>query len=216
LVEGLLRLLRRSDREGLGAAGVRQVVLAGALLAMATVAAACSSPAHTGSATPSASPPPGSPTRGQGSPSPPAGQGPAVPGTGSRTPLTLLTGYTAYGTIVETGSGFTVYAFSADTPASSNCAGVCAAMWRPVAPPVAPHYAVGILPGLVASITRADGSRQLTYGGHPLYTYRADQAPGHIDGQAVSSYGGTWLVVSTSGQPATVPSRQPGAPPGGA
>ena len=48
------------------------------------------------------------------------------------------------------------------------------------------------LPGRVATIKRSDGSPQLTYNGHPLYTYIGDSAPGQARGNNLSLYGGLW------------------------
>jgi predicted lipoprotein with Yx(FWY)xxD motif len=54
------------------------------------------------------------------------------------------------------------------------------------------------LPGKVATITRTNGSRQLTYNGHPLYTYVGDTAPGQARGNNLNLNGGLWHVVPAS------------------
>ena len=48
------------------------------------------------------------------------------------------------------------------------------------------------LPGQVGTITRTDGSRQLTYNGHPLYTYIGHSAPGQARGNNLDLNGGLW------------------------
>jgi predicted lipoprotein with Yx(FWY)xxD motif len=76
-------------------------------------------------------------------------------------------------TVLTNAMGFTLYSFAPDTPASSKCYGSCAVYW----PPVTGAKAAGQgLPGKVTTIVRTDGSRQLAYNGHPLYTYVGDTA----------------------------------------
>jgi predicted lipoprotein with Yx(FWY)xxD motif len=55
------------------------------------------------------------------------------------------------------------------------------------------------LPGRIGTITRTDGSRQLTYNGHPLYTYIGDSAPGQARGNNLDLNGGLWHEVRVSG-----------------
>ena len=56
----------------------------------------------------------------------------------------------------------------------------------------------GMLPVSVTTITRTDGSHQLTYNGHPLYTYIGDTAPGQASGNNLNLNGGLWHEVPTS------------------
>jgi predicted lipoprotein with Yx(FWY)xxD motif len=121
-----------------------------------------------------------------------AGASPAAP---AATGAALKTA-TIRGTAVLTNAkGFTLYSFAPDTPASSKCYGSCAAYW----PPVTGTTAAGQgLPGKVATITRTGGSRQLTYNGHPLYTYIGDTAPGQARGNNLNLNGGLWHEVPAS------------------
>jgi hypothetical protein len=48
----------------------------------------------------------------------------------------------------------------------------------------------------VGTITRSDGTTQVTYNGHPLYYFSGDKAPGDTNGQGV---GGNWFTISPSG-----------------
>ena len=92
-------------------------------------------------------------------------------------------------TVLTNAKGFTLYSFAPDTPATSKCYGSCAAYW----PPVTGTTAIGQgVPGRVATITRTDGSEQLTYNGHPLYTYVGDTAPGQARGNNLNLNGGLW------------------------
>ena len=98
-------------------------------------------------------------------------------------------------TVLTNARGFTLYSFAPETPASSKCYGSCAAYWPPVtgAPAASPG-----LPGTIATITRTGGARQLTYNGHPLYTYIGDSAPGQANGNNLNLNGGLWHEVSVS------------------
>jgi predicted lipoprotein with Yx(FWY)xxD motif len=98
--------------------------------------------------------------------------------------------------VLANGKGFTLYSFAPDTPTTSKCYGSCAAYW----PPATGAAAAGSgLPGKTGTIKRTDGSLQLTYNGHPLYTYVGDSAPGQASGNTLNLNGGVWLVVPASG-----------------
>ena len=97
--------------------------------------------------------------------------------------------------VLTNAKGFTVYWFGPDTPTTSKCYGSCAAYWPPVTDTAAASH--GML-GRVGTITRTDGSRQLTYNGHPLYTYIADTAPGLARGNNINLNGGLWHEVLAS------------------
>jgi predicted lipoprotein with Yx(FWY)xxD motif len=108
---------------------------------------------------------------------------PAATGTALRT---AMIGGTR---VLTNAQGFTLYSFAPDTPGTSKCYGSCAAYW----PPVTGTTAAGQgLPGKVATITRTGGAHQLTYNGHPLYTYIGDTAPGQAKGNNLNLNGGLW------------------------
>jgi predicted lipoprotein with Yx(FWY)xxD motif len=121
-----------------------------------------------------------------------------VSGANSPAPATTtaLKTRTIAGTTVLTNSkGFTLYSFAPDTPTASKCYGTCAAYW----PPVLGTTAAGAgVPGTVRTIKRTDGSEQLTYNGHPLYTYAGDTAPGQANGNNINLNGGLWLEIRVS------------------
>ncbi len=95
-------------------------------------------------------------------------------------------------------NGMTLYMFANDAPGVSNCADQCAANWPPltVAEDERPTLAAGI-PGMLGVIARADGTRQVTFNGMPLYFWVKDAQPGDTTGHNVND---VWFVVS----PATV------------
>lgn len=98
--------------------------------------------------------------------------------------------------VLANAKGFTLYWFAPDTATKSVCNGSCAAYWPPVKGPVTAGPGI---PGKLGTITRADGSAQATYDGHPLYTYVGDSAPGQAHGNNLNLNGGLWHEVTTSG-----------------
>jgi predicted lipoprotein with Yx(FWY)xxD motif len=122
-----------------------------------------------------------------------------VAGASSPSPAATSTGLkttTIGGTTVLTNAkGFTLYSFAPDTPATSKCYGSCAAYWPPVTGTAAAGQGVS---GRVGTIKRTDGSEQLTYNGHPLYTYIGDAAPGQARGNNLNLNGGLWHEVPAS------------------
>jgi hypothetical protein len=53
--------------------------------------------------------------------------------------------------------------------------------------------------GTLGSITRSDGTKQVTYDGHPLYTYAGDKSPGQASGNRLNASGGLWYEMTVSG-----------------
>lgn len=107
---------------------------------------------------------------------------------------------TAYGRALVDRRGFALYLFTRDRSAHSTCYGACAAAWPPyVVAKRPPNAAHGASAGLVGSVRRVDGRRQVTYAGHPLYYYVSDRRPGQVLCQAVREFGGTWYVVARGG-----------------
>ena len=104
----------------------------------------------------------------------------------------------ADGAILVNGKGYTLYASSADTAKKSVCSSACAGIWSPLAVHGAPKLGAGLKKSLVGATVRADGSHQLTYGGHPLYTYQADTGPHLVNGQGLKDFGGTFYIVSAN------------------
>jgi predicted lipoprotein with Yx(FWY)xxD motif len=99
-------------------------------------------------------------------------------------------------TVLTSARGFTLYWFARDTPTRSNCAGVCAGYWPPLAG--TPLAAPGVT-GKLGTIKRSDGTTQVTYNGHPLYTYVGDTAPGQAFGNNLNLNGGLWHEMTVSG-----------------
>ena len=102
------------------------------------------------------------------------------------------------GKAVTDEKGWILYRFDKDTPkpAVSNCAGKCAETWPPALTDGDPELD-GISSDLVGTVQRADGTKQLTLAGWPLYRYIKDEKPGQWKGQGV---GKTWFVVAPDGK----------------
>ena len=171
----------------------KRFVLTLAALAISSVAlAGCS-------ATPSAS------SAGSGSGS--AASAPAATGDA------LATGKTSLGTVVVNGQGHTVYLFTNDTAGSgkSTCSGQCATVWPAVTTTSATPTVTGVT-GKVGTITRADGTMQVTLNGWPLYTFASDSNAGDVGGQKVQ---GTWFAVSAAGNKVTAAAGAASSPSSG-
>lgn len=106
------------------------------------------------------------------------------------------------GKVLTDSQGFTLYRFDKDTasPPKSNCEGDCAKTW-PVVPAGNAKVAAGTDASLMGEVTRADGTKQLTVDGWPMYRYAKDTGPGEANGQGV---GGTWFASAPDGKKAAV------------
>ena len=125
-----------------------------------------------------------------------AGSG-APAATASGGSAALKTGKVGTVTVLTTAKGLTVYTFAADTtPGKSSCYGSCAAYWPPV---TGTASAASGIPGTFATITRTDGTKQVTWNGHPLYTYVGDHGPGSASGNNLNINGGLWKEIVISG-----------------
>ena len=102
------------------------------------------------------------------------------------------------GQILVARNGMTLYMFASDRNGKSTCAGPCARFWPPYTG--APKAGSGLRASLLGTTTRGDGSTQVTYDGHPLYTYSGDPAPGDTNGQGVNTFGALWWVVAPDGR----------------
>jgi len=122
-----------------------------------------------------------------------AGGQPTTPSSGT---VAIKTGKVGGVTVLTNAKGLTVYTFAADSPGKSNCYSSCAAYWPPVTG--SPSHAAGI-PGTFGTTTRTDGTKQVTWNGHPLYTYVADGGPGQAKGNNLNLNGGLWKEIVVSG-----------------
>lgn len=112
----------------------------------------------------------------------------------------LSDGSTSNGQFLADGNGMPFYLFLDDHGSdTSTCTGDCATMWTPVTVASAdakPTASDGIDASLFGTITRDDGTFQVTYNGYPLYRYSKDMKAGDVNGQAVGS---KWYLVTAAG-----------------
>jgi predicted lipoprotein with Yx(FWY)xxD motif len=106
-------------------------------------------------------------------------------------PLTLQSAHQDQGErfVLAAQTGRTLYTFTPDALNQSNCKDACAKKWPPVT--VAPEEAK-LLTGVLSTISRDDGSKQLTVAGQPVYFYAGDQSVGDINGEGL---GDVWFVL---------------------
>jgi predicted lipoprotein with Yx(FWY)xxD motif len=104
------------------------------------------------------------------------------------------------GRILVVRRGRTLYLFEKDAGSRSACSGLCTSYWPPLRAPRATTLGRGLERSLLSTVKRANGTRQVTYGGHPLYRFAGDKAPGQATGQAMQAFGGGWYVVSPAGK----------------
>jgi len=107
---------------------------------------------------------------------------------------------TDLGSVLVDAEGKTLYVFDNDQGSTSSCEGGCATTWPPLATEGEPTAGDGVDAELLGTTERSDGTTQVTYDGHPLYTYNADTAAGDTNGQGV---GGIWWVMGADGQKIT-------------
>lgn len=117
-----------------------------------------------------------------------------------------------YGQILVDGSGRTLYVLTADKGSTSSCYSTCAGIWPPDTTTGMPASS-GVTASLVGTTARTDHTTQVTYNGHPLYTFSHDAKAGDVNGEGVATFGGIWYVVGTDGNAITAaPSSTPSTP----
>ena len=159
---------------------VRVATGMGGAAAVAVLAAACSSGGGSSSAAPAAS---------------------GAASGGGATVITTAT--TSAGSVLTDGSGRAVYLWVKDSGSTSACSGACTGAWPPVTTTGTVTASGGASASDLGTITRSDGSKQVTYDGHPLYYYAGDSGSGMASGQGSDSFGAKWWLVSPSGSDVT-------------
>jgi predicted lipoprotein with Yx(FWY)xxD motif len=107
-----------------------------------------------------------------------------------------------FGTSLRDGARMSLYVFMKDTQngGASACTGECAVEWPPLLTDGAPNAGEGVDASLLGTITREDGSLQVTYNGWPLYLYNVDVMPGDYYGHGLDDFGSRWFLVSPAGE----------------
>jgi predicted lipoprotein with Yx(FWY)xxD motif len=120
-----------------------------------------------------------------------------IPVTGE--PTINVSESTAFGPILVDDEGLSLYLFTNDTQngESSNCNDDCAAEWPPLLTQGSPVAGDGVDSTLLGTVTREDGSMQVTYNGWPLYYFHRDTTLGDTNGQGME---GVWFLVTPTGE----------------
>jgi predicted lipoprotein with Yx(FWY)xxD motif len=178
---------RAGSRSSAGRLGLlrRPLVALVALAAVGVLAAGCGSSNGSGSG--------GSGSGGYGS----GGAAPtSKPPSGM---ATVTAASTKLGMVLVDGSGRTLYLFEKDQPNQSACSGACVAAWPIDQSSGTPKAGGGVTASLLGTISRSDGTTQVTYNQHPLYYYAGDSGAGQENGQGVDAFGAAWFVVAPTG-----------------
>ena len=107
---------------------------------------------------------------------------------------------TAFGKVLVSANGHTLYLFRHDHGPKSTCYGACATNWPPLLTTSANVTGgSGVKGAMLGTTRRADGKLQVTYHGHPLYRFFLDKKAGQTKGQGLNFYGGRWYAVNANG-----------------
>jgi predicted lipoprotein with Yx(FWY)xxD motif len=119
------------------------------------------------------------------------------------------------GNILVDSQGRTLYLFSRDSGTKSQCSGACAVNWPPLQASGKPTVGNGATASMISTTTRSDGTKQVTYNGHPLYRFAGDKQAGDTNGEGVNAFGGNWYAISPAGDQISPPAGSSGGGGGG-
>ena len=167
-------------------APARLATSVGGAVGVAVLAAACASgsSSSTGAAAPASSA---------------AASGSAASGSA----MVIKTASASGDTFLTDGSGRAVYLWVKDSGGTSACSGACAGAWPPVTTTGSPTASGSAKASDLGTITRSDGTKQVTYDGHPLYYFAGDSGAGMASGQGSDNFGAKWWLVAPSGSDVT-------------
>jgi predicted lipoprotein with Yx(FWY)xxD motif len=127
----------------------------------------------------------------------------ASPEATSARPATVKVAHSDLGRILVDSRGHTLYLFKKDAGTRSTCYGQCAEFWPPLRPGGKATAGRGARASMIGTTRRRDGSRQVTYNGHPLYRFAQDTKPGDTNGEGLKAFGARWWAVSPAGRQVT-------------
>jgi predicted lipoprotein with Yx(FWY)xxD motif len=127
------------------------------------------------------------------------GAGVASGGSSARRAM-VASGSSSLGRILVDGRGRTLYLFEKDRVGASSCSGTCLSYWPPLLTSGTPNAIKGAKRSLLGSIRRPDGTRQVTYAGHPLYFFFGDMKRGQTNGEGLKDFGAGWYALTPSGK----------------
>ena len=111
---------------------------------------------------------------------------------------------TSLGTILVNSKGLSLYRLSGEKKGHFICTGSCTQLWHPLRPRKG-HSPTGV--NNLGTVKRPDGSKQITYKGHPLYRFDQDAKPGDTKGQGFKDVG-TWSVIKVKSTSSTTQQNQ--------
>lgn len=101
-----------------------------------------------------------------------------------------------YGTVLVTEADQPIYILSSDPSGSSKCSGACAKAWKPLTVSGSPHAGTGVSASMLSSFKRGDGTTQVLYDKHALYTHAGSAA----SAAGTASNGGVWYLINAKGK----------------
>jgi len=107
---------------------------------------------------------------------------------------------TKLGRVLVNSKGHTLYLFKKDRNGKSACYQSCPKFWPPLLKHGKPTLGRGVKKSLLGTTRRRNGTRQLTYNKHPLYTYKLDTRAGQTKGEGLTLFGARWYAVSAKGK----------------
>lgn len=110
------------------------------------------------------------------------------------------------GSTLTAADGRTLYENTVDTASKISCIGECATEWPPLTG--TPKAAAGVDASKLGTATRPDGTKQVSFDGHPLYTFDQDKAAGEKKGDGIADGGGKWHVATASGAASSAPTSE--------
>jgi predicted lipoprotein with Yx(FWY)xxD motif len=121
----------------------------------------------------------------------------ALPATAgaAASPIMLTTTHTkTWGPILTLSNGDVVYRLTTDPKNKSVCSGACAKVWPPVTLAAGQKKPAGNGLSGLGTITRSNGTHQVTFNGVPLYRYIGDHKAGQATGNIKDKWGRWWVV----------------------
>ncbi len=106
------------------------------------------------------------------------------------------------GMVLVDSNGMTLYDFHKDKGTTSSCYGSCEQAWPPMTTEGKPTVGNGASASKLGTTERKDGTMQVTYAGHPLYTFVEDKKPGEANGNDTSAFGAQWYALKGNGEEA--------------
>ncbi len=107
---------------------------------------------------------------------------------------------TALGSILVDAKGRTLYLFEKDRTGMSACDTSCVKFWPPLVSRTTPRAGKGVQKAMLGVTRPHNGRRQVTYAGHPLYTFVGDKTPGDTSGEGQTNFGAEWYALAASGR----------------